>query len=746
MPGGVNVTLQEQWINVITEYDGKSRGRKVEMTKSRLFLCVLASRLGKKFVADQQRNLTYAERDVVENMAALSQHLPIPAIQEVETLYQEFMDESVRSSTGSYYTSEDLVNMMVRESLRTHYRHNVSPTAQPYFPLDHLLTDLAQSEPSQILQNVLDEQVKWYESLHILDLSCGSGAFLRQALIVLFEAAQRVYNSGGQGRKVPEILFEAVEKKITGIEFQAETCMLAELLMHMLMTELMGEAQDHLQSEVKLNIICVNALNWNNQGLQPNNSEGYPVILGNPPYLGEKGNTEVFDQARATSWGQHRYEKNMDFFYYFIHKGLDLLAVDGVLCYVTTNYFSTADGARKLRARLREEAVLHWIINPERVTLFPHAKGQHNLIFCLGPCEEGYRPAPSLLWHNTQPLSVAAFCQQAEGIGSSSMKSGEGVTFFSDPSHFFDQRGQLLVRSPGSLKNILDKLVKTAFCQLQDLCTVNQGVVSGADKMTQKHEKTLGFPSKDQGIFVLSTEEKQRLVREDQRLETFLQPFYKNSQISPYSVPEKSDKWLFYITDDQVPDLGWSKVLADHLTPFKPLLEQRREVQMGVRQWYALHWPRKQSLFEKEKILAPQRARMNIFGYTNQPWYASADVYFIKRKETCVYTWAYLLLWLNSALCYGWLSYYGKMKGRDLELYATPLKQIPVLEPPTHDEETWMLEKYEEIRLNLTNAPRLIELQRQVDQRFLQWLGAKDEDAWELLNQVETLRIKPIRR
>ena len=44
----------------------------------------------------------------------------------------------------------------------------------------------------------------------------------------------------------------------------------------------------------------------------------------------------------------------MDYFYFFIEKGIELLEESGTLVYLTTNYWLRADGAKILRGTLRE--------------------------------------------------------------------------------------------------------------------------------------------------------------------------------------------------------------------------------------------------------------------------------------------------------------------------------------------------------------------------------------------------------
>ena len=77
------------------------------------------------------------------------------------------------------------------------------------------------------------------------------------------------------------------------------------------------------------------------------------------------------------------------------------------------------------------------------------------------------------------------------------------------------------------------------------------------------------------------------------------------------------------------------------------------------------------------KIVSPQRSHINTFAYTDCPWSASADVYFITTKDKSTPI-KYVLGLLNSKLIYFWLYHRGKRKGEMLELYLTPLSEIPL--------------------------------------------------------------------
>ena len=118
--------------------------------------------------------------------------------------------------------------------------------------------------------------------------------------------------------------------------------------------------------------------------------------------------------------------------------------------------------------------------------------------------------------------------------------------------------------------------------------------------------------------------------------------------------------------------------IEKHLKKYYPILSQRREVRNGSIEYFHLHWGREERIFKGEKIVAPQRSRLNIFAYNDIPWYSSADVYYITSENKNIKL-KYLLGILNSKLYYVWLYFRGKRKGEMLELYQTPLKEIPVV-------------------------------------------------------------------
>lgn len=409
-------------------------------------------------------------------------------------------------------------------------------------------------------------------------------------------------------------------------------------------------------------------------------NHGFDIVLGNPPYIGEKGNKNLFDTIKHTAFGSQYYEGKMDYFYFFIYKSLEILKEKGILGYITTNYFITADGAQKLRKYLKKNCTFREIVNFNDYEVFKCAKGQHNLVFFLTKGLE-----------KDQPIQVKYV--KGKDINKDEMYWNLRRDKVIHPKiyhqticnqdHLYNTNGHILIQGNREYDDILQKIQEKSQYTLKQICSINQGIVSGADKVTKDmlaHKFSPQTIEKNniqlnKGIFVLTKEEVEQL---DFLQLPYLKPMYKNSDIQRYYVNENPSKYILYISDDTFTEKTPNTGIIDHLYKYREVLEKRREVTRGTRAWYALQWPRNQKIFESTKIVVPHRAKENKFALNQASWYASADVYFITAKGKNI-NWYLLLAQLNSKIMYFWLYNRGKRKGDYLELYANPLKNVPII-------------------------------------------------------------------
>ena len=110
--------------------------------------------------------------------------------------------------------------------------------------------------------------------------------------------------------------------------------------------------------------------------------------------------------------------------------------------------------------------------------------------------------------------------------------------------------------------------------------------------------------------------------------------------------------------------------------------------------------------------MARQRNRRNDFALVSNEFYASADVYYITPKDTKINMY-YILAYLNSEVFYRWFKLQGKNKGEFLELYSTPLKEVPII----YENDKIILEKVENlIKRQMESFSK--EIQKEIDEYF----------------------------
>lgn len=418
------------------------------------------------------------------------------------------------------------------------------------------------------------------------------------------------------------------------------------------------------------------------QGKNP----GFDIVLANPPYLGEKGNKEIFRNIKETKFGKCFYKRKMDLFYFFFHKSLDIAKSNGTISFISTNYFITADGAINLRKDFFTRSLICKMINFNELRIFDSAKGQHNMITIL----------KKNINHNGEFVTELCITKRT---GSANNKILSKILSWGDEhSDYFilkedglydsDEKyirfiNNQLSEKGGILENILNKISNNSIL-LGEIKNVNQGVLSGVNTITAHHIKKfeLNDIDKGNGVFVINKSELDSLgLNQNER--KLIKPYYKNSDISRYFTHTKRTKrYLIYLTRDL--EIDDYPNIKSYIYKYRQVIENRSqdrgEMQAALKlgKWWVIFAARPDIDFEGEKIVFPQRSLCNTFGYNQKPWYAGTDVYFITNKEDNKFELKYILALLNSKLMYIWLYFKGKRKGELLELLYKPITEIPI--------------------------------------------------------------------
>lgn len=579
----------------------------------------------------------------------------------IAMLYENMLESSEREKKGSFYTPHEIVMLMAVESIALYLSENSGISAEK---LNEYILFYEIKRERALIEKEIEEKIgviaEAVKNIKCVDPACGAGAFITGMAFCLKNIMGRAGMKEQIGRDsmfavdIDSGAIEAlrIRTAINGV-IESERNRFPEFVAGNSITqEKSADKKFQWQLEFK-NVFDEN--------------KGFDIVIGNPPYVGEKGNREIFKEIMESEIGKRFYSGRSDLLYFFFHAALDILKENGIFSFITTNYFITATAAEKLRADLKARAEICRMINFGEKKLFRAARGHHSLITTAKKGKNSEGICETLVYSGEKGIDenlLGSVVNFEKGWKRYKIKN---INLYHGSS--FTINLEDCESNPISL--IFEKMKRKSET-VGERFSVNQGIVSGADKVTLSHIEKYGIKcSLGEGIYVLDKEESLNKVGES----SLIYNFYKNSDISKYYTPSESAIKLIYITKKE--SIGDYPEIERHLLRYKKILENKRETKIGTIPWYSLHWPRKKEIFTGPKIVVPQRSMRNVFAYNETEWFASADVYYITSSKNDKEELKFLLALLNSRLYFLWLFYNGKRKGDILELYAKPLEEIP---------------------------------------------------------------------
>jgi hypothetical protein len=460
---------------------------------------------------------------------------------------------------------------------------------------------------------------------------------------------------------------------------------------------------------------------------------GFDVVIANPPYIGEKGHKEIFREVKNGGSLGKFYQGKMDLFYFFLHLALNLGKENSNVTFITTNYFPTATGAKKLRQDFKERAIIKNLNNFNELKIFESALGQHNMITILEKAQNENAIAQTCVTQRQGTATPEILQQILNGNDTETRYYKVAQKDLYDGENCDIRLSGTSIENHDPIQTTLSK-IKSQGELLGTICNVNQGIVTGADKVSRKHIRKYKVNAQiGSGIFVLSDNEINDLKLTIKEME-ILKPWFKNSDVHRWNTNINTKEKLIF-ADKRLQNLKDNK-LQDYLMRFKKILDN------STSNSPYLHRPRDID-FINEKIVAPQRSPRNTFGYNKVPWYASADVYFITEKDKSVFL-KYVLALLNSRLYYLWLYHRGKLKGEALELYQKPLSEIPIKKISEAVQEPFIeivdkilaITKDKDYLQNSTKQAQVREYEKQIDKMVYKLYGLTPEEIKIVENKV----------
>jgi adenine-specific DNA-methyltransferase len=391
---------------------------------------------------------------------------------------------------------------------------------------------------------------------------------------------------------------------------------------------------------------------------------GFDAIVGNPPYRRELGSKGLLDEIAATRFGREHQSPRMDLWYYFLHRGLELLRPNGVLSFIVSAYWIAGSGAEKLIGALRRHAHVEEVFLLGRLKVFPKVSGQHMIL--------RVRKGTS-----RDPTTVKTVPPEARGTAEALLSFGAAPLCFRKTADQLFVGGRIDLQPPSD--GLLGKIERWA--TLSALGRVRQGIAENPPSITRRTNEAHGSRWRvGEGVFALRREELRalRLPRKEARL---LRPYHDLCDVGRHQLASEPSLTLIYSTRETCPDLARCPAIGEHLGRFRRIMEARRETRTGANRWWHLHWPRDERIWRSAKIVSVQMGARPAFALARQPAYFPFSMNVFVPFDDTPEDLGYLCGLLNSRLLWKWYQHRAKRRGIGLEingrvLGATPIRRI----------------------------------------------------------------------
>lgn len=248
-----------------------------------------------------------------------------------------------------------------------------------------------------IVSNCLSSQSFRIDSLKAADLSCGCGGFL-------YSLAKEIRLRTGN------TFYKIFSEQIFGIDIQSYSVTRTKILLSLLAV-CEGEDVDNFD----FNIIEGDSLlfDWKSK---IENFQGFEVICGNPPYVSSR-NLSKEVKNNVLKW-QVSKSGNPDLYIPFFQIGIENLAEEGILGYITMNTFFKSLNGRELRRYFQFKSLAFKIIDFGTTQIFK-SKNTYTCICLIQnrleqeiqyyKCQDGSLPTNRSKVSKVQYLKLNAF-------------------------------------------------------------------------------------------------------------------------------------------------------------------------------------------------------------------------------------------------------------------------------------------------------------------------------------------------
>ncbi|EAJ2693149.1 class I SAM-dependent DNA methyltransferase, partial [Campylobacter coli] len=337
------------------------------------------------------------------------------------------------------------------------------------------------------------------------------------------------------------------------------------------------------------------------------NFKGFDLIIGNPPYIKENDNKDLFTNTKKL----RTYQGKMDIWYHFVGRGFDILKNNGYLAFIATNNWVTNSGAKKLRNIVLEESQILSLVDFSSFMVFDSASIQTMIMQF-----QKIKPPKNYEFHFAKITTQTPIYEDVINLlKNEKTQNNEILSINLTPKKFIDKT---LNFTKSDYEELFNKIQKYGKFYLEE-SEVAQGIVPAIDE---------AFVIKDKNVF-------------SKNEQCFIKEYYTGLSGKFYS--SFTDKYLIYLSNknysgnlDDLPNL------KQHFQKYKEILKESKiKYKTPNKPYFYLHREREEKFFKKgeEKIISQVRCIEPIFVYSNENFYGSRALFFI---QTCRINLKYL--------------------------------------------------------------------------------------------------------
>ncbi|EJV0376789.1 class I SAM-dependent DNA methyltransferase, partial [Campylobacter jejuni] len=313
------------------------------------------------------------------------------------------------------------------------------------------------------------------------------------------------------------------------------------------------------------------------------NFKGFDLIIGNPPYIKENDNKDLFTNTKKL----RTYQGKMDIWYHFVGRGFDILKNNGYLAFIATNNWVTNSGAKKLRNIVLEESQILSLVDFSSFMVFDSASIQTMIMQF-----QKIKPPKNYEFHFAKITTQTPIYEDVINLlKNEKTQNNEILSINLTPKKFIDKT---LNFTKSDYEELFNKIQKYGKFYLEE-SEVAQGIVPAIDE---------AFVIKDKNVF-------------SKNEQCFIKEYYTGLSGKFYS--SFTDKYLIYLSNknysgnlDDLPNL------KQHFQKYKEILKESKiKYKTPNKPYFYLHREREEKFFKKgeEKIISQVRCIEPIFVY-----------------------------------------------------------------------------------------------------------------------------------